>query len=67
MTVISVVLGRTFHYVDDLLPFRFASLVILVYENLEFHKIILPSHEYLSTLNNQTDMFLELSQFVAQI
>ncbi|XP_078440424.1 GDT1-like protein 1, chloroplastic [Wolffia australiana] len=25
MTVISVVLGRTFHYVDDLLPFRFGE------------------------------------------
>jgi len=23
MTIISVVLGRTFHYVDEVLPFRF--------------------------------------------
>lgn len=26
MTIISVVLGRTFHYVDDVLPFRFFNL-----------------------------------------
>ncbi|GFZ01312.1 uncharacterized protein family [Actinidia rufa] len=25
MTIISVVLGRTFHYVDDILPFRFGD------------------------------------------
>ncbi|KAG9132902.1 hypothetical protein Leryth_014835 [Lithospermum erythrorhizon] len=41
MTIISVVLGRTFHYVDDLLPFRFgetdlplddiAAVILLVY------------------------------------
>ncbi|KAI8569694.1 hypothetical protein RHMOL_Rhmol02G0297400 [Rhododendron molle] len=41
MTIISVVLGRTFHYIDDILPFRFgdtdlpvddiAAVVLLVY------------------------------------
>lgn len=41
MTIISVILGRTFHYVDDILPFRFgetdlpvddiAAVVLLVY------------------------------------
>lgn len=25
MTIISVVLGRTFHYVDEILPFRFEN------------------------------------------
>lgn len=36
MTVISVVLGRTFHYVDDILPFRFASHVSRTALNLDF-------------------------------
>jgi len=33
MTVISVALGRTFHYVDELLPFRFfLYLCVFIFE-----------------------------------
>lgn len=28
MTIVSVVLGRTFHYVDEILPFRYFSGII---------------------------------------
>lgn len=33
MTLISVALGRTFHYVDEILPFRFCSLFLDLFIN----------------------------------
>ncbi|KAK9094438.1 hypothetical protein Scep_025907 [Stephania cephalantha] len=72
MTVISVVLGRTFHYIDDLLPFRFgemdlpiddiAAVCLLVYFGLST-LIEASSSDGLKTEEEQKEAELAVSEF----
>ncbi|PIA34460.1 hypothetical protein AQUCO_03700017v1 [Aquilegia coerulea] len=72
MTVISVVLGRTFHYVDDILPFRFgetdlplddiAAVCLLVYFGVST-LIEAASSDGLKTEEEQKEAELAVSDF----